>query len=365
MSGLPSFAVIGANGFIGSRLVEILHLERGARVRPVVRRVSGLALSARFGIEGRIADALDTREMEAALSGCDVVVHAIAGDPRTIVRSVEPVYRAAEAAGCRRLVYLSSAMVHGQAPAPNVDEKSPLAQRQAIPYNGAKVRAEATLFGLRRRGTLEAVALRPGIVFGPRSSWTGGFADALLAGEAFLVGGGEGICNAIYVDNLVHAIELAARVEKADGEAFLIGENERMTWRELYRPIVEALGSDLSAVASPELENASRPSPRERLDALRLSPPVQSVLEALPQGLRRAIGALWSASGALPETPARPRPTLETALLHRSRYVPSFAKARSILGYDPIVSRSEAIRRTIGWLAFAGYPIRAGLRKEG
>jgi nucleoside-diphosphate-sugar epimerase len=365
LSGPPSFAVVGANGFIGSRIVEVLHLERGARVRPVVRRASGLALSSRFGLEGRIADALDTRAMEAALSGCDVVIHAVAGDPRTIVRSVEPVYRAAEAAGCRRLVYLSSAMVHGQAPPPNVDEKSPLAQRQAIPYNGAKVRAEETLFRLRRRGKLEAVALRPGIVFGPRSSWIGDFADALLAGDAYLVGGGEGICNAIYVDNLVHAIELAARVEKADGEAFLIGENERMTWRELYRPIVEALGSDLSAVAFPELENAPRPSLKEKLDALRLSSPVQSVLEALPQGLRRAIGAFWSASGALPDTPARPRPTPEMALLHGSRNVPSFEKARSVLGYQPVVSRSEGIRRTIGWLAFAGYPICADLRKEG
>jgi nucleoside-diphosphate-sugar epimerase len=365
VSGGPVFAVVGANGFIGSRVVEVLHLERGARVRPVVRRASGLALSARFGIEGRIADAFDTRAMEAALSGCDVVVHAIAGDPRTIVRSVEPVYRAAEAAGCRRLVYLSSAMVHGQAPAPNVDETSPLAQRQVIPYNGAKVRAEKTLFGLRLRGKLEAVALRPGIVFGPRSSWIGDFADALLAGVAYLVGGGEGLCNAIYVDNLVHAIELAARIEKADGEAFLIGENERMSWRELYRPIVEAFGSDMSAVASPEIESAPRPSPKEILDALRLSQPVQSVLESLPQGLRRAIGALWSASGALPETPARPRPTIETALLHSSRNVPSFEKARSVLGYEPIVSRSDGIRRTISWLAFAGYPIRDAVREDG
>jgi nucleoside-diphosphate-sugar epimerase len=188
--------------------------------------------------------------------------------------------------------------------------------------------------------------------------WIGDFADALLDGQAFLVGGGEGLCNAVYVDNLVHAIELAAGVAKADGEALLIGENGNVSWRDFYAPIVAALGRDLSEVASVEFESVSR-SLKERIDAARLSGPVQAVLQALPTSLRSVVGAAWKASGALPEAlPLRPRPTLETALLHRSRYCPPWTKARHVLGYEPIVSREEAYRRTIGWLTFAGYPVQ-------
>ena len=46
-----------------------------------------------------------------ALAGCETVIHAIAGDPATVRDSVSPVYRAAQEAGVRRLVYLSSASV--------------------------------------------------------------------------------------------------------------------------------------------------------------------------------------------------------------------------------------------------------------
>ena len=48
-------------------------------------------------------------------------------------------------------------------------------------------------------------------MLGPRSRWISEFADALLDGRAALVDRGRGVCNSIDVDNLVHAIELAAR----------------------------------------------------------------------------------------------------------------------------------------------------------
>src|SRR5258705_363109 len=83
-------------------------------------------------------------------------------------------------------------------------------------------RAERTLLALRADSSVELVMLRPGIVYGPRSRWTAGWADDLLAGRAYLIGDGAGICNAIYVDTLVHAIRLATEAPAAavDGQAF-------------------------------------------------------------------------------------------------------------------------------------------------
>lgn len=352
-------AVIGASGFIGNRIVEMLHLGGAHQVRPVVRRASGLALASRFDIEGRVADALDVSALEAALAGCDIVVHALAGDADTIVRSVPTVYRAAERAGARRLVYLSSAMVHGQSPPPGCDETTPLSKKQPLRYNNAKVMAEERLFALRRSGKVEAVALRPGIVYGPRSQWIGGLADRLLAGQACLVDGGEGVCNAIYVDTVVDAVIRSFDAPQADGEAFLLGEPNPPTWREFTARVASALGIDMADVPSVGFQQ-HRPGLKDHIDGLRQSAPVRAALGALPAPLARGLAAFWEASGALPASVGAdmPQPTLEMALLHRARHVPSWAKARAVLGFEPPVGSEESWRRTLAWLAFAGYPTR-------
>ncbi|OWK21914.1 hypothetical protein AJ88_12900 [Mesorhizobium amorphae CCBAU 01583] len=117
-------AVLGANGFIGCRTVELLQLSGWANVRPIVRRPDTLASLSRFAIDAMVADARDLQALTAAFAGCQYVVHAVAGDARTIVDAIEPVYRAAAAAGVLRLIYLSSASVHGQSPPPGTDERA-------------------------------------------------------------------------------------------------------------------------------------------------------------------------------------------------------------------------------------------------
>jgi len=129
-----------------------------------VRRVNALAGLSRFDLDGRIADARDADSMERALDGCETVVHCVAGDAATIERTVGPVYQAARRARVRRIVYLSSGSVHGQAPVAGTDEDTRLRDDQPIMYNNAKVRAERELLRLRKRGPVEVVILRPGIV---------------------------------------------------------------------------------------------------------------------------------------------------------------------------------------------------------
>jgi nucleoside-diphosphate-sugar epimerase len=45
------------------------------------------------------------------------------------------------------------------------------------------------------------------------------------------------------------------------------------------------------------------------------------------------------------------------ALLHECRHKFSYEKARRLMGYEPLVSVSEGIRRAIEWLGFIGYPL--------
>lgn len=355
-------AILGANGFIGGRAVEMLHLNSLAEMRPVVRSYAGLARLARFELDCRVADACDQTALTTAFAGCDVVVHAVAGDPVVILGTLAPVYRAAQAAGVRRLVYLSTATVHGQAPPPGVTEEGPLSDRQSLAYNNAKVQAERRLHALRSQGTVELVLLRPGIVTGPRSSWVANFADALLAGTAYLVDRGQGICNSIYIDNLVHAIYLAMSAPDADRQAFLLGDCEPVTWADLYRPIAAALGYRLDQVPEAEVPDF-RPGWRKRLQTVHRARPTQAMLSLFPLGWCQAAFDTLTAMMAKPVSPwglpALPQPvvTEEMALLYRCQYKFPSDKARERLGYQPIVSFAEAGRRTVGWLEYAGYPV--------
>ena len=363
-------AILGANGFIGSRAVEIFHLGGLAEVRPIVRTMSSLARLSRFDLDCRVADAFDKSALRAAFEGCDVVVHAIAGDRKTIVESLAPTYQAAQEAGVRRLVYLSTASVHGQSPNPGTDENSPLDDTQPIDYNNSKVEAERQLRELRNKGSVELVMLRPGIVFGPRSFWISSFASDLLAGQAYMVDGGKGICNSIYVDNLIHAIYLAMTASGVDGEAFIVGDNEEITWADFYRPIAEALGFELSQV--PHVTYTPPvPTQKERLKALLATPPSRLFLSLFPYKFRYSIkvglstllarprqySSPWAFPKLQPQLPPQPVATLEMVLLHQCQYKLPDTKARKMLGYQPIVSFPEACCRSIGWLAFAGYPV--------
>jgi nucleoside-diphosphate-sugar epimerase len=217
--------------------------------------------------------------------------------------------------------------------------------------------------------------LRPGIVHGPRARWTAGFADDLLAGRAYLVGDGDGICNAIYVDNLVHAIHLASTADAAavDREAFLVGDAERVTWADLYAPIARALGMELADVPRVGFEEGAAPRADwwQRLNVVKETRPARALLDRFPERLRfvvySGLGAWRSfrpASAANPaaragSAGANPAPvaTREMALLHGCRYKLPSTKAERALGYRPPVSFADACRRSIGWLAFAGYPV--------
>jgi nucleoside-diphosphate-sugar epimerase len=271
-----------------------------------------------------------------------------------------PAYRAAQGAGVQRFIYLSTAAVHGQAPGPGTDETSPIRGGQLLPYNDAKVQAERTLRRLRRRGNVEVVFLRPGIVFGPRSPWVTSFVEGLLSGQAYLVNDGRGICNSTYVDNLVHAIHLAMVTHGVDGEVFLIGDKEQITWAEFYRPFAEAMGYTLNDVHRVPSYPAGQ-TWQERLEAIRVSRPMRALWSLVPHKVRSAMWTVLRSYRTIPSPwdppPPVPRATLEMSLLHQCRYKLPSERASSALGYEPIVSFAEGCRRTIAWLAFVGYPV--------
>jgi nucleoside-diphosphate-sugar epimerase len=363
------WAVLGASGFVGSRFVEKLHLTGEASVRPIVRNFSSLARLARFDLDWRVTAVSDAPKLTGALEGCDVLLHSIVGDEPVILGSIPPVYEAAHRAGIRRIVYLSSSAVHGLAPPPSTTEETPLSDRQPFAYNNAKVRAEKLWAKVRATGNVEVVGLRPSIVFGPRSRWCSDLALEALAGTAYLLRGGTGICNTIYIDNLLQAIILAARAPEVDGHYFLVRDRETITWKDFYGPILGACGAnagDVHQVEAPEF----RRSLKDRLAGLRGSPLLQMIKPLFPTAAIRVGKAALEALEALPapsepspwprDEKPRPRLTAEMAALQQCDWRMPCAKAEKLLNYKPETSFSEGMERSIGWLKFAGYPVKIG-----
>ena len=354
-------AVIGANGFIGTRIVEMFHLSARHAVVPIVRRPAGLARPARFSVDWRIADALDGAALTKALAGCDAAVHAALGDPRQIEAMPAILCAAAAAARVPRVIYLSSATVHGQAPASGTTETTALQCDHPILYNNAKVRAERAFFrGCARHG-LTGFALRPGVVFGPRSRWIADANTSLRSGRAAWLNGGRGICNSLYVDNLVEAIHLALLAPGRGGEAFLVGDAETVTWRDFLGPVARHAGLDVSAFADLPVPSFV-PERESRVATLTLSPAYGRIGPLLPARAKRLVKAVlraWPEPAPAADAwtlPAATRPlglSHELALLQQCTWKFPHARATARLGYQPTVTFTEGMARSLAWLDFA------------
>jgi 2-alkyl-3-oxoalkanoate reductase len=368
--------VIGASGFIGSRLVEWLTLHDLAQIRPILRSYKSMARLSRFDLDCRVADATDQAALQKQLEGCDVLFHCVVGQRSTILKSAEAGYRAAAGAGVRRLVYLSSGVVHGHDPVPGTNDDSKLIARQSFKYNVSKVMAEHLLRRLRKDGAVEVVMLRPMFVFGPRSQYfTFQIAQDLLNGSAYLIDGGKWICNTVYVDNLVYAMWRGAVSDKAGNREFIVTDGERVTWLDLYSSLAEAVGVDIAAVPSIETEALARIFQEQRntqwkmagkrfATELRQSLPssvISTAREILPKRVVNAIKPLWASFQApgfyttLSESGKQPKLVIdqEIASWQYCHYMLPIDKACSVLGYEPQVTFAEACRRTRDWIRFA------------
>jgi nucleoside-diphosphate-sugar epimerase len=217
---------------------------------------------------------------------------------------------------------------------------------------------------MRSKGKVEVVGLRPSIVFGPRSRWCSDLAGQALKGTAYFLREGSGICNTIYIDNLVEAIVQAAQAPGVDGHYFLVRDRETITWKDFYKPILEACGTEPGDVHEAEAP-AFRPSWQDHLGRWRGSPLLQKIKPLVPPlAIRVGKAALQAVPAPSPVSPwpdsRKPLPhvTAEMAALQQCTWRMPCAKAEKMLGYQPKTSFSEGMKRSIGWLKFAGYPLK-------
>lgn len=256
--------VTGATGFIGRRLVAAL-LDAGAEVTVLTRSRSGLA-DLPPGLRAEIGGMADAAVLARALAGQEVLFN-LAYDVRASaaenLAAFERLMAAARDAGVGRIVHTSSIVVYDAWPDHDCDEGGSMDRPGGSPYRQAKIAMEKRLLA----GPLPAAILQPTIVYGPGSSlWTDGFAEALLAGGVVLPEP-EGVCNGVFVGDVVQACLKAAALPDLGRERFVISGPEPFAWSALLDGYAAILGRGaVRRVPLAEIERNLGPKPDESAD---------------------------------------------------------------------------------------------------
>lgn len=272
--------VTGATGFIGKRLVPAL-INAGARVTVLLRNRHGRQAFSAMGAQVIQGTAGDRALQEKALRDQDVLYH-LAYDMRATaaenLATFEALRTAAEKAGVGRIVHASSIVVYDGWPQQNLTESCPISNSKADPYRRAKIAMEQALL----QGNCPAAILQPTLVYGPGSLlWTDKLTNWLAAGTVVLPKP-EGLCNAVFVDDLVQAMLCAAAPEDLQQERFIISGPAPVSWSALLSGYADIIGRGKIGLIPQETLRARLPDeePGEIPDTQSLAARVSTIARA-------------------------------------------------------------------------------------
>lgn len=230
--------VTGANGFVGSHLVDYL-LEKGHEVHAIVRTSSNLQWLEEKPVQLHTCGLANVADLVNAMQGAHYIFH-IAGVVKvptkegfikgnvTMTRNV--MQAAAQIPTIKRVLITSSMAATGYAEIGSyVDENSPL--KPIEPYGESKVAQEAVAHEFADR--VPSTIVRPPGVYGPRDTEIFAFFKAINNGFSVMMGFRPKEMSLIHVRDLVQGMFLAATNEQSVGEVYFLGSLERYDWKQL------------------------------------------------------------------------------------------------------------------------------------
>ena len=264
---MAQYLVTGGAGFIGSHLAEEL-IRRGERVRIVDSLITGKRQNlahlqqAEF-LEGDLAD---FEVAQRAVQGVDYVLHqaAIPSVPRSVLDPITSnranidaslnVLVAARDAAVRRVVYAASSSAYGNTPTLPKNETMPTAPLS--PYALQKLVAEQYCQMFTGLYGLETVSIRYFNVFGPRqdpsSPYSGVisvFIRALVDGRRpTIYGDGGQTRDFTYVANVVDGVLRACQAPAASGEVINVATGGRISLNQLFEALNQLTGAGVEPI---------------------------------------------------------------------------------------------------------------------
>ena len=349
--------VTGGTGFIGGRFSECIARE-GAVVHILARDPEKADRARKAGYRVTLGDLADPDAIREAVRGCDQVYHCahafslgMKDAIRVNVGGTRTLLEAARDEGVSRFIYLSSVAVYGQTPPDGTGESrdTPLT---GDPYSDSKILSEQEVISFSKKYGLPVVILRPAIVYGPDSRfWSIGIIEALRAKHPIVVGKGDGLCNSLYIDNLVDAMILAGTVDGVEGEAFIITDGVPCTWREYVGRYARMMGMESPPSCPKWLAWIVAMKSKflvMMIDRLRETPGREPA-RFLVRGFRFTLKAIRELHLRL--CAFLPRDI--RYFTHRAAF--DIHKAREILGYRPRVSLDDGMTKTEEWLRREGF----------
>ncbi len=312
--------ITGANGFIGRSLAT--------RLRDLGCQVTGVDLKADPGHGVAPGSTTEPSGWADALDGVDVVIHtaAIVSNAASRdqawevnVRGTRRVLDAAEAHGVRRFVHLSSVAAYGFDFPDNVDETYPI-RVNGFSYTETKVNSEAVVLAAHAAGEIECTIIRPVDVIGPGSvPWVVLPLQMIKKGQMLLPNGGRGIFSPVYIDNFVDGMVLAISSDGAAGQIFILGDGYGVSCSDYFGRLASMAGGK-----------------------------VRTLPTGIAIAIANVIGFTQRRLGQASEL------NTATMLMLSRRGTYSIDKARKVLGFEPLISYDEGMRRVETWARAEG-----------
>ena len=314
--------VTGATGFTGGKVAERL-VQNGEDVVAFVRASSDTAALIKLGVECRVVDIREPKDVTANFSDINKVFHIAAayrsehadhGEFHAVnVEATRNLLDASVQNNVEKFIHCSTVGVQGEIEDPPAAEDyrfNPGDHYQQSKLDGELLALE--YFHDKLRGTV----VRPVGIYGPGDTRFLKLFKPIQKGQFVMIGKGDILYHMTFIDDLVDGFMLAGEKEEALGEVFTIAGPEYTTIREL----VDAIASVLD----------KKPP--------RLSVPFRPVYWAavVCDILCRAIKV---------SPPLYPR-RVEFFELDRAF---STAKAQKRLGYQAKVSLIDGLARTAAW----------------
>jgi len=306
----------GAEGFIGSHVVDEL-LKRGHEVTAYILYNSFNAagwldrddLASNTGLQIISGDIRDADSVQAAVGGCDVVIHLASlvaipysyQAPRSYLETnaigTLNVMEAARRAGVSRVIHTSTSEVYGSAQYVPIDEKHPLVGQS--PYSASKIAGDQISHSYWASFGLPVTTLRPFNAYGPRQSQRAFIPSVMVqllnGAQELSLGSLTPTRDLTYVEDTAAGFVAAAMSDKGCGEVFNMGSGFEISMADVVDRIAALSGVDTRIT-----EDSSRVRPEasevERLwsDSSKMAEtfgwePAHGGLEGFDRGLEKTF----------------------------------------------------------------------------
>lgn len=352
-------AVIGATGFIGGRLFEMLK-ENEINPLVILRSFSKAARLSRYKYDDLLCNLDNYEQLSKSLEGIDICfncAHDFSASQKDMIQSIKNLGEACIEKNVK-LVHLSSVAVHEPMKDPIINEDSRICDKNNF-YGYTKFLIEKELIRLHDEKELDVIILRPTNVYGPFSgAWTIGPCLKLMTGKVIMTDAAKNsINNIIYVDDVCNFMILAAlkKVEKGKNVFLINGPDSNISWSKFYNDYSKVIESNAPQFISEQIIiKNNRNFIKFLINGIKNismfeDNPITSFalknLKKLPNSFKAKLKMFqMRASSKLGETVYYPN-NKEISDYKNNSFVDS-SKARLALGYTPQFSYKDGFKKT-------------------